>query len=146
MAVSSSNSVGGPVSRRDTTCRIEDLVGESRERHRVDGPPVDLEPLAIRDEVRLGRRAGADAGRAQRAPGDGQDAALAVRPADEGATQLELRITERMQEGACSSQSQSNAEAAPIGKCLDRAWYAAACANATGRSTRRAQRTLSSSS
>ena len=107
------------VSPGDTIGNGEHLAREARERHRVDRPSVDLQPLPVRDQVGLRRRSRADPGGAQRAPGQRENAALAVCSADEGAAQLELRITERMQEAACSTQAQANPEPTTIGQRLD---------------------------
>ena len=104
------------VSPGDTVGCGEDLTREARERHRVDGPAVDLEPFPVADQVRLGRRAGADPRGAQGARGEGEHAALAVRAADQGAAQLPLRIAENLQERTCSSQPQPNPESTAIGE------------------------------
>ena len=60
------------VSTLDTTSCRQDLANEPRERHRVDRPAVDLQPLAVADEVRLGRRrrrgSRRPAGRSRRGP------------------------------------------------------------------------------
>ena len=85
IAVSSSNSVGGPSRRATRSAAAQDLVDEPRERRRVDRPAVDDDPLAVADEVRLGRLADAEAGGPQGAAGQRQDAALAVRARDERA-------------------------------------------------------------
>ena len=105
---------GGPVSAFDPLRGCQHLPDEPRERHRIDRPAVDLQPLAIGDEMRLGRRADSHPRGPQRAAGEGENAALAVRATDEGATQLALRITEGLQEGACPTQSQPDPEPASL--------------------------------
>ena len=79
---------------RDPRCGVQDLADEPRERRRIDQPTVDLEPLAVADEMRLGRLGDAVAGRPQRGPGQGEDAALAVGAGDQRAPERQLRIAE----------------------------------------------------
>ena len=121
------------------------LTNEARERRRIDRPPVDLQPLPVADEMWLRRRPDPDSGRAQCAPGDGEDAALAVRPADERAANCELRIADGMEEGACSTETEANAEPAPFGQGRDRR-VIGGCVRFGRRWASRAQRPLSSSS
>ncbi len=99
---------GDPVGDR------QDLPDEPGERRRVDEPAVHLEPLAIGDEVRLGRLGDPLAGLPERAGGDRQDAALAVRPGHERAAQAELRVAELAKERPGPSQPEPDPEAATI--------------------------------
>ncbi len=88
---------------------------------RLDQPAGDLEPLAIGHEVRLGRLAGTQAGRAQDARDEGQDAALAVRAADQRSPEGELGIAQLAQQGPGPAEAQANPEAAALvegGQCL----------------------------
>ena len=108
-----------PVSTLDTISSRQDLANEPRERHRVDRPAVDLQPLAVADEVRLGGGPDPDPGRTQRGSGEGQHAALAVRAADKRPPQLELRIAECLEECTCPSQAQTDPEPPPLGQRAD---------------------------
>ena len=83
IAVSSSNSVGSPSRRAIRSAAARASLDEPGERRRVDRPPADLHPLPVGHEVRLRRLAGSDAGSPERAAGEREDAALAVRPGDE---------------------------------------------------------------
>ena len=93
--------------------RVRDEPGE---RGRVDRPAGDLEPLAIRHEVRLRRLAGAQPGRPERRPGEGQDAALAVRAGDQRAADAELGIAELAEEGPRPAEPEPDPEPAPLGQ------------------------------
>ena len=118
IAVRSSNSVGGP-SRRATRSAIGRISPTSRANvAAVDGPAVDLEALAVGDEVRLRRLAGPDAGGPQRGPGERQDAALAVRAAHQGAAQRPLRVAQLAEEGPRPAQPEPDAVAPAIGERL----------------------------
>ena len=81
---------------------------------RGDRLPVDLDPLAVRDEVRL--RGGPDpmTGRPERRLGQGEDAALAVRPGDERAADGALRMIELAQQGPRPAEPEPDAEAAAL--------------------------------
>jgi hypothetical protein len=109
----------GPMAPLDPFRDLEDLVHQPGERHRIDRSPVDLQPLAIRHEVRLGRRADTEPGRTQGAAGNGEHAALAVRAADEGTAQRALRVTELAKERPCSTKAQPDAEPTPRGQGAD---------------------------
>ena len=76
---------GFAVGPRDPLDSRGRLVHEPGERRGRDGHAGDLQPLAVRDEVRLGGLARAEPGLAQDAPDEREDAPLAVRAADEGA-------------------------------------------------------------
>ncbi len=119
IAVSSSNSVGAP-SRRET----RSAAGSTSATRRVnvagvDRPAVDLDPLAIRDEVRLGRLADAKPGCPQRAAGQREDAALPVRAPDERAPHAELRIAEGAEKGTRPSEAETDAEPSTLGEGLE---------------------------
>ena len=86
----------------------------------IDRAAGDLHPLAVRDEVRLGRLAGAQAGRSNRGRGEGQDAALAVRAGDERPADAELRIAQLAEERPRPAQPEPDPEAAPIRECAER--------------------------
>ena len=62
--------------------------------------------------MRLGRLADPQAGRPQGAAGQGEDAALAVGPGDEGATDRELRVAERRQQCPRPAETQPDPEPA----------------------------------
>ena len=113
-AVRSSNSVGWPCRRATRSETREDSVDEPREVVGVDRPAIDLDPLAVGDEVRLGRRADAVPGRPKRRIGQGQDTALAVRPGDEGAADAQLRVAERVEQGARPAKPQPDPEPAAV--------------------------------
>ena len=130
-----------PVSTLVTTSCAHDLPNEPRERHRVDRPAVDLQPLAVADEVRLGGRPDPGPGCTQRGSGEGQDAALAIRAADERTPQLELRIAECLEERACPSQAQTDPEPPALGQDTH-----GGVVRRNLRGVRPAQRALSSSS
>ena len=87
-----------PRPTRDPVGGGDDLADEPGERRRIDGPSVDLEPLPIADEVRLGRLADPVAGRPERRAGEGEHAALAVRPGHQRAA--ERRAADRRARGA----------------------------------------------
>jgi hypothetical protein len=87
----------------------EHVPHESGERRRVDRPAADLEPFAVRDEVRLRGLAGSQPGRAERGTRQREDTALAVRPRDQRPADGELRIAERAKERPRPAQSQPNA-------------------------------------
>ena len=100
-----------------------DAIGDGQDRRDVagevghgDGRAVDDDALAVRHEVRLGRLADAQPGRPERAAGDGQHAALAVRPGDEGAAHGELRVAELAQERAGPAQAEPDAEPTAVGE------------------------------
>ena len=103
-----------PRAARDPGRRVEDLTDEPRERPRVDEPAIDLEPLAIAHEVWLGRLRDAVAGGLQGGPGQGEDAALAVRPCDECAPERQLGVAELGEERLRPAQPQMDAESATI--------------------------------
>ena len=115
-AVSSSNSVGSPWRRATRSATASTACDVAGEVVGVDGPAVDHDPLAIADQVRLGRLADAQAGRAQRAPGQGQHAALAVGARDERAADRELRVAQRVEQGPGPAQPQADAEPAAVGQ------------------------------
>ncbi len=89
---------------------------ESRERGGVDRTPIDDDPLAIRDEVRLRRFAHPQTAGTERAPGQREHAALAVGPRDEGAADPELWVAEGLEEGARATESKADAESSAIGE------------------------------
>ena len=113
-AVSSSNSVGGAGPAGDPSRGVEDLADEPGERRRVDEPAVDLEPLAIAHQVRLGGLGDAVAGGPQRRPGEGEDAALPVRAADERAAEAQLRVAELAQERPGPAQPEPDPETTAV--------------------------------
>ena len=91
-----------------------DLGDQPGEGHRVDRAPVDLEPLAIGDEVGLGRLAHPQAGRTQHRPGQREHAALAVRAGHERAPERPLRIAELAQDRPRPAEPQPDAEPAAL--------------------------------
>ena len=98
----------------DPSGRVEDLADEPGERRRVDEPAVDLEPLAVAHQVRLGGLGDAIAGGPQRRPGEGEDAALAVRAADERAAEGELRVAELAEERPGPAQPEPDPETTAV--------------------------------
>ena len=104
LAMAGGNPVGG----------IEDLANEPGKRVRIDQTTVHLESLAVADQVGLGRLTDAIACGCEGAAGQGEHAALAVRPGHEGAANRPLWVTERTQERNGAPQAQSDPEAATI--------------------------------
>ena len=76
----------------------------------ADRSTVDDDPLAIRDEVGLWCLADAQAGRAQGAAREREHAALAVGAGDERATNGELWVTQRPEEGARPAEAHPDPE------------------------------------
>ena len=101
-----------PVARGDAIGQRQHLPGEPGERLRVHRHAVDLEPLAIRDQMRLGRLAGPMPGGLQRRADQRQDAALAVRAGDQGAAEGALRVAETGQQSPRAGQPEVDSEAA----------------------------------
>ena len=93
---------------------VEHLADEPGERRRIDRAGHRPGPVRGSDEVRLGCLADAMAGRAQRRRGQGQDAALAVRAADQRAAERQLRIAELAQKRAGPAKTESDAEPAAL--------------------------------
>jgi hypothetical protein len=93
---------------------------ETSEGDRVDRPAPDLEALPVRHEMRLRGFARTQAGRTKRGTGEGEDAALAVRPGDEGTADPELWIPELAQERPGPSEPELDPETAPFGESRDR--------------------------
>ena len=89
------------------------------------GRAVHDDPLPVRHEVRLGRLADAVPGGPQRRPGERDDAALAVRPGDERAADLALRVAQRAQQradpaearGGCRTGRGTRSPRAPPRRC-----------------------------
>ena len=98
----------------DTVCDGQCLLDEPGERRSIDGPAVDDHPLAVADQMRLRRLADAVAGRPKRGCGEREDAALAVRSADEHAAQLALGVAQGSQERPRPAETEPNAEPPPI--------------------------------
>ncbi len=98
----------------------QDLLDERGERRGLDRAPVDLDPLAVGDEVRLGRLADAPAGRAQGRSSEREDAALAIGPANEGATDRQLGIAEVAEEGARAPEAEPDPESPAVGQRTQR--------------------------
>ena len=90
----------------------EHLADQPGERRGLDRPPVDDDPLAVRDQVRLGGLADAVAGRAQRGSRERDDAALPVGAGDERAPDGQLRVAHRAQQGPHASEPEPDPEAA----------------------------------
>jgi len=88
----------------------EDLADQSAERVRVDGPPVDDQALAVRDQVRLWRLADPEPGASKRTAGQGNDAALAVRTGDQRAAERVLWVTELAEQCPRPSKAEPDAE------------------------------------
>src|SRR6266550_1591261 len=105
--------------RRHTMCSRDWSSDVCSSDLQLPRPAVDLQPLAVADEVRLGGGPDPDPGRAQRGSGEGQHAALAVRAADKRPPQLELRIAECLEECTCPSQAQTDPEPPPLGQRAD---------------------------
>ena len=91
--------------------RVEDLADESGEGGGVDEPAVDLEPLPIADEMGLGGLGDAQAGGSQCRTGQGEHAALAVRPGNQRPAELELRIADLAEERPRPTQPETDPEA-----------------------------------
>ena len=80
------------------------------------GRPSTCDPLPIGDQVRLWRLADPEPGGPQRAPGEGEDAALAVRARDERAADAELRVAELAEQGPRPAEPEPDAEPAAVGQ------------------------------
>ena len=98
----------------DPSRGVEDLADEPGERRRVDEPAVDLEPLPIAHQVWLGCLGDAVACGPQRRPGEGEDAALPVRAADERAAEAELRVAELVEERPGPAQPEPDPETTAV--------------------------------
>ncbi len=77
-------------------------------------PTADDDPLAIVDQVRLRRLSDAQAALRQHGADHRLDAALAVGPTDEDAADAGLGGSERPEQGTRATETESNAEPAPI--------------------------------
>ena len=104
------------VTRRDPVGGGQDAPDQPREVVRRDRPAVDLDPLAVGDQVRLGGRPDPVAGGSQRGIGEGQHAALAVGPGDQRATDRALGIVEFAEQGARPPEAQPDPEATALGQ------------------------------
>ena len=100
------------VARSDAIGQGKHLAGKSGERLRVHRHAVDLEPLAIRDQMRLGRLAGSVSRGLQCRADQRQDAALAVRAGDQGAAEGALRVAETGQQSPRAGQPEVDSKAA----------------------------------
>ncbi len=105
---------------RDPVGDVEDDPDQPGEVVGGDRPAVDADPLAIGDQVRLGRGAGPIAGGSKRGVGQGQHAALAVGAADERAAHGPFRIAQFVQQRPRSPEPKPDAEPAAIGQRLER--------------------------
>jgi hypothetical protein len=93
------------VASRDAIGDGQDTLHQPGEVLGGDRPAVDLDAFAVGDEVRLRRRPDVVARCAERGPGDGQDAALAVRPGDQGSTDAPFGVPELAQQRACPPEA-----------------------------------------
>ena len=101
------------VAPRHAVRRRHDLGDEAREVGRPDRPAVDHDPLAVRHEMRLGCLADAQPGRPERAPGECEHAALAVRPGHQRAAHGQLRVAELAQQRARPPEAQADRRIGP---------------------------------
>jgi hypothetical protein len=97
-----------PQARGDPVGQRQDLLDQAGEGLGRDRPAVHDDPLPVRHEVGLGRLSHAIAGGPEGGPGERDDAALAVRPGDERAAHLELRVPERTQQGADPAEPEAD--------------------------------------
>ena len=88
----------------------QDPAHQSREGVGFNGLAANPKPLAIGDQMGLGRFADPIPGRGQCGAHERQHAALAVRAGDQGAAERSLGMIEPGQECTCASQPQVNAE------------------------------------
>ena len=95
----------------------QDALDETGEVVGGDRPAVDLDALAVGDEVWLRGRPHAVACGAQGRLRDGEDAALAVRPGDERATDRAFGVVELAQQGPRPPEAQPDTEAAALRQC-----------------------------
>ena len=108
------------VASGDPVCDGQDSPTSRAKSSGRDRPAIDLDPLAIRDQVRLRGRPDPMAGRPERRLGQRQDAALAVRPGDERAADRSFRVVELAQQGARPAEPQPDAEPAALGQRAQR--------------------------
>ena len=101
-----------PEPRRDAVGDGQDVADEPGERAGVDRAAVDDDPLAVGDEMWLGRLADAIAGGPERGPGQRDHAALAVGAGDQRAADRQLRVAHRSQEGPDASEPEAHPVAA----------------------------------
>jgi len=96
----------------DAIGQRQHLAGDAGEGLRINRHAIDLESLAIRDQVRLGSRAGPVSAGLQRRADERQDTALAVGAPDQCSAKGPLRMAESCQQGARTRKPQVNPESA----------------------------------
>ena len=104
------------VTRRDPVGGGQDALDQPREVVRGDRPAIDLDPLAVGHQVRLWGRPDPVASGSQRGIGEGQDAALAIGPGDQRATDRALGMVEFAEQGAGPPEAQPDPEATAFGQ------------------------------
>ena len=104
------------VTRRDPVGGDQDALDQPREVVRGDRPAIDLDPLAVGHQVRLGRGPDPVARGSQRGIGEGQDAALAVGPGDQRATDRALGMVELAEQRPRPPEAQPDPEATAFGQ------------------------------
>ena len=82
----------------------------------ADGPAVDLDPLGVRDQMRLGHKAHAVPGRTKDRGQAGARRALAVGARDERAAQFSIRCPQAVQDGSGSLGAELHRKAALPGE------------------------------
>ena len=102
------------VATRDPIGDVQDQSDQPGEVVRRDRPAVQTDPLPIGHEVRFRCGPHAIAGGLQRRPDQRQHAALAVRPADQRATDGPLRVVQFVQECAGAPESEPDTESATL--------------------------------
>jgi hypothetical protein len=95
----------------DPVCDRQARPDEAREIGGGDGVAGDADPLAIAHQVWLRRLPGTIPGSREAGADERNDAALAVRPADERAADPLLGVPKRRQQGPGPSQAQPDPEA-----------------------------------
>ncbi len=98
----------------------KDLVDETRKRHGIDRPPVDLQSFAVAHEVWLGRRCHPVSGGLEGSAGECQHAAFPVCARDQRAAHGALRIAQFAQKSPRAPKPEPDPEAAAVGQRFER--------------------------
>ena len=100
------------VASGDAVGQGENLAGDAGERRRIHRHAIDLESLAVRDQVRLGRLAGPVSGGLERRAHEREDAAFAVRARDQRPSELTLRMAQAREQSPRPREPQVDPETA----------------------------------
>ena len=103
------------VTRSDAVSDDRDASDQPGEVRAGDRLPIDLDPLAIGRQMRLGRCADTIAGRPKGRVRESQHAALAIRSGDERAADRPLGMVQLAKQRTCPAETQPDTEpAAPV--------------------------------